>query len=104
MNAAYPDETVVEFSGTSASAPIISGAVAAVMTKAGKDGARLSAREALDLMFAYANEAGAAGVDPQTGAGALNLGRIFRRNTPGIDDAAVASQVIYPSDGNAAGR
>jgi subtilisin family serine protease len=62
VNAAYPDETVVEFSGTSASAPIISGAVAAVMTKAGKDGARLSAREALDLMFAYANEAGAAGV------------------------------------------
>lgn len=103
VNAAYPDETVVEFSGTSASAPIISGAVAAVMTKAGKDGARLGVREALDLVFAYANEAGAAGVDPQTGAGALNLGRIFRRNTPGIDDAAVASQVIYPSNGNAAG-
>ena len=103
VNAAYPDETVVEFSGTSASAPIISGAVAAVMTKAGKDGARLDAREALDLVYTYANEAGAAGVDPQTGAGAVNLGRIFRRNTPGIEDAAVASQVIYPSDGNNAG-
>ena len=103
VNAAYPDETVVEFSGTSASAPIISGAVAAVMTKAGKDGVRLPAREALDLIFAHLNEAGTAGIDPQTGAGALNLARVFRRDTPGIDDAAVASQVIFPSDGTTPG-
>ena len=103
VNAAYPEEKLVEFSGTSASAPIISGAVAAVMTKAGKDGARLSAQEALDLVFAYANELGTAGVDAQTGAGGLNLGRILRRDTPGIQDAALASQVIHPATGNESG-
>jgi hypothetical protein len=100
VNAAYPEEKLVEFSGTSASAPIIAGAVAAVMTKAGKDGARLSAQEALELVFAYTNELGAAGPDAQTGAGGLSLGRILRRDTPGIEDAAVASQVIYPASGN----
>jgi subtilisin family serine protease len=103
VNAAYPEEKLVEFSGTSASAPIIAGAVAAVMTKAGKDGARLTAQEALELVFAYANELGAAGPDAQTGAGAVSLGRIFRRDTPGIQDAAVASQVIYPASGNESG-
>jgi hypothetical protein len=57
----------------------------------------------LDLIFAHLNEAGTAGIDPQTGAGALNLARVFRRDTPGIDDAAVASQVIFPSDGTTPG-
>lgn len=103
VNAAYPEEKLVEFSGTSASAPIIAGAVAAVMTKAGKNGARLSANEAVELVFAYTNELGAAGPDAQTGAGALSLGRILRRDTPGILDAAVASQVIYPASGNESG-
>jgi hypothetical protein len=95
VNAAYPKDSIVEFSGTSASAPIISGALAAVMTQA-SPGKTLHAYEALQLLYAYANEAGTAGPDPQTGSGSVHLGRIFERNTAHVVDAAVASQVFHP--------
>lgn len=95
VNAAYPQDSIVEFSGTSASAPILSGALAAVMTQA-TPGTTLHPYEALQLLYAYANEAGSAGPDSATGSGAVNLARIFERNTPNLPDAAVASQVFHP--------
>jgi hypothetical protein len=95
VNAAYPQDSIVEFSGTSASAPIISGVLAAVMTQA-EPGKTLHPYEALELLYAYANEAGTAGPDPLAGSGAVNLNRILERNAPRLADAAVASQVFHP--------
>jgi hypothetical protein len=95
VQAAYPQNAIVEFSGTSASAPIISGVLATVMTQA-TAGKMLHAYEALTLLYAYANEAGTAGVDPHAGSGSVHLGRILERNIPQLQDAAVASQVFHP--------
>ena len=88
-SSAWPGDQVASFSGTSASAPIISGEIAAVMSHYD-----LSAVQAYNVMVQYANETGTLGYDPQTGPGAANLGRIFRTDTPNVSDAAVASQVI----------
>lgn len=91
VTAAYPDDKVTSFSGTSASAPILAGTVAAVMSSKG-----YSAQQAVATIFQYTNEAGAAGSDPYTGAGAANLGRILQSETSDISDAAVASNYITP--------
>jgi hypothetical protein len=53
-------------------------------------------QQALAAIYNYTNEAGAAGYDPYTGAGAVNLGRIFQSKTGGIYDAAAASHLITP--------
>jgi hypothetical protein len=91
VNAAYPGDQMVSFSGTSASAPIIAGSIAAVMSAQ-----NYNAQQALAAIYNYTNEAGAAGYDPYTGAGAVNIGRILQKNTTGIYDAAAASHLITP--------
>jgi Subtilase family len=92
---AWPGEQVANFSGTSASAPIIAGQIAAVMSHY-----NVSSHQAYNIMVQHANETGSLGYDPQTGAGAADLGRIFRTDTPNVSDAAVASQVINPPVGS----
>jgi hypothetical protein len=91
VTAAYPGDKVTSFSGTSASAPILAGTVAAVMSSKG-----YSAQQAVATMYQYTNEAGAAGADSYTGSGAVNLGRILQSETNNITDAAVASNYITP--------
>lgn len=91
VNAAWGEEQLTQFSGTSASAPFISGAIAAAMSE--KD---LTAPQAADLVLGNANEAGPPGADAAYGQGILDLGRVMRSGTPGIYDAAVASQVLVP--------
>jgi hypothetical protein len=91
VTAAYPDERVTSFSGTSASAPILAGTIAAVMSAK-----KLSAAQALTAIYQMTNEAGAAGPDSFTGAGAVNLGRILQSDTSRIMDAAAASNFITP--------
>jgi hypothetical protein len=91
VNAAYPGDQMVSFSGTSASAPIIAGSIAAVMSAQ-----NYNAQQAIAAIYNYTNEAGAAGYDPYTGAGAVNIGRILQKNTTGIYDAAAASHLITP--------
>lgn len=93
--AAWPDNEMISFSGTSASAPFVSGAVAAVMS----ENPGLSASSAYDLLTDYSNEAGAPGSDVIYGSGNLNLGRVMEREVLGITDAAVASY-YYESNGN----
>lgn len=98
VTAAYPGDRVTSFSGTSASAPILAGTVAAVMSAKG-----YSAQQAVATIYQYTNEAGAAGYDTYTGAGAVNLGRILQSETSNISDAAVASNYITaPATGSAA--
>ena len=94
--AAWPEDEMISFSGTSASAPFVSGAVAAVMS----ENPGLTASSAYDLLINYSNEAGAPGADIIYGSGTLNLGRVMERNVSGITDAAVASY-YYESSGDA---
>jgi len=97
ITAAYPGDLVTDFSGTSASAPFFSGAVAAVMTQSPT---RISAQQAVNILLNTTNEAGAPGQDPQYGNGILDVGRAINSNTPGITDLAVASQTYLLPDTN----
>ena len=91
VNAAYPGDRITSFSGTSASAPIIAGSIAATMSMN-----NLSAQQSVAMIYQHVNEADAAGYDTNTGAGVVNLGRIANRDTLNIYDGAVASNVISP--------
>ena len=95
VNAAWGEEQLTQFSGTSASAPFISGAIAAAMTQQ-----NLTAAQAATLVLENANEAGLPGTDNAYGDGILDLGRIMNHGTAGIYDAAIASQVIVPPVNN----
>lgn len=98
LNAAWPDEGLISFTGTSASAPIIAGAIAATMSPG--DGSSLSAQQATAEVLGHLDEAGFPGTDPLYGDGLLDLGRVTRRDTPGVVDAALASTVLsYPDTG-----
>jgi hypothetical protein len=59
---------------------------------------KLTMRQAADVLFSYLNDGGAAGTDPMIGNGMPDLGRVLNAKTPGIYDAAVASQRIIPPD------
>ena len=102
--AAWPNETgdgLISFTGTSASAPFVSGSIAAVMSVF----PGTTAAEAVQLLEAYSNEAGAAGADPAFGDGILDVGRAVQSTTPGITDVAVASHYVdlqaLPKEGGA---
>ena len=96
VQAAWIGDNIVNFSGTSASAPFVSGALAGVMA-ANPD---LSAEEALDILIAYSNDSGAPGPDPVIGNGVLDIGRIQNRDKPEIYDVALASHSIFPESNN----
>lgn len=96
VNAAWTGDQAAKVNGTSFSSPIVTGAIAALMSQPGN--ARLTARQATDLLYAYLNDTGAAGSDTQVGAGLPDLGRAINGRTAGIYDAAVASQRIIPAD------
>lgn len=103
LNAAWTGDQAMSVSGTSFSAPIIGGAIAAIMTQAGKG--NLTAPQAYQLLLAYLNDGGAPGKDAELGAGMLDIGRVLNAGTPGIYDAAVASSRIIPPDaGNPYGQ
>ncbi|MGD7653089.1 MAG: S8 family peptidase [Verrucomicrobiales bacterium] len=90
VNAAWPAEKFVRFSGTSASAPVVTAILAATMSDG--SGRTLSAPDALDLMTKLADDAGIPGPDSEYGFGVVNIRRILNRNTPGIIDAAITDQ------------
>lgn len=94
LNAAWPGDQAAVVSGTSFSAPVVTGAIAAVMTQ--YSSSRLSAQQAWNLISNHLNDAGAPGGDPLLGAGMPDLGRVLNATTPGIHDAALASQRILP--------
>ena len=97
LNTAWTGDQAVSVTGTSFSAPIVVGALAAIMTEAGNK--TLTATQAYQLMSAYLNDGGAPGTDPQLGAGMPDIGRVLDRGTAGIYDAAVASTRLLPADG-----
>jgi hypothetical protein len=74
------------------------GAIAAVKSWPGNE--KLSMQQAADVAFSYLNDGGEAGADAALGAGMVDLGRVLNGKTPGIYDAALASQrILAPSPG-----
>lgn len=94
--AAAPGGTYVQTSGTSASAPLVTAAIAATMSDG--TGRFLGAREAAAIVLEHCDDIGPAGQDPEYGAGILNLNRIMLRNTPGIVDACLTDQRLVRDD------
>jgi hypothetical protein len=85
--------TRVDFSGTSASAPVVSGAIAALLSQSPS----LTPVQAADLLATHSNDGGAAGADPDYGRGTLNLGWALGRDDPARSDPALSS-VGYRAD------
>ena len=67
---AWGEDGQASFSGTSAAAPFVSGAITATMSR----NPGYTIQQAAELVLQSANDTGAAGEDPQTGNGVLNLG------------------------------
>jgi hypothetical protein len=98
VNAAWTGDQAASVSGTSFSSPIVLGAIAAVKSWPGNE--KLSMQQAADVAFSYLNDGGEAGADAALGAGMVDLGRVLNGKTPGIYDAALASQrILAPSPG-----
>jgi hypothetical protein len=77
----------VYFDGTSASAPIVAGAIAAIMSTS----PGLNAVQAWQVLQQYASDGGAPGADADYGNGILNLGWAMARNDPTHIDTAISS-------------
>lgn len=90
--AAWEDEGLVAFSGTSTATAFISGALAAEISK----NPGLSNTEVVDLLYNFANESEKPGIDKYTGKGILNVGRIDNRNVPNLHDAAIVGYYFDP--------
>lgn len=93
---AWTEDQTILFTGTSASAPVVAGAIAAVMTQE-----KLTAQAALDLLLANANESGAPGNDTSFGTGTIDLGRSLRSDEAGQIDIALASNFITTAENDA---
>ncbi len=95
INAAWPGNRYSRVSGTSASAPIVTGAIAATMSNG--NGVTMTASQAAEIVMNYSNDAGLPGPDSEYGVGILDLGRIMNRSIAGIVDAAITNQRIVKS-------
>ena len=95
LQTAWTDGTRVLFDGTSGSAPIVSGAIAALMSQ----NRGFTAAQALALLATHANDGGAPGTDPDYGRGSLNLGWALAGDDPNRVDTAVSSHYLNPATG-----
>lgn len=85
-------EAPIYFSGTSASTPLVSAAIATVMSEN-----KVDAHEASKLLVEYADDTGAPGRDDDVGNGVINITRVESRNDRGICDMT-AQRVYIDSD------
>jgi hypothetical protein len=88
LQAASPAGAPTSFSGTSASAPVVAGAIATLMSQ----WPDLTALEAADLLATHANDGGVAGADPDYGHGWVNLRWAMNHDNPSFTDPAISSQ------------
>jgi hypothetical protein len=75
------------FSGTSAAAPVVTGALAALLSQS----PGLTPVQAADILQSHADDGGAAGPDPFYGHGTVNLGWALARADTTRTDTAVSS-------------
>lgn len=87
VQTAWLGNTRAYVDGTSAAAPLVSGAVAAVLSQ----NSTLTAQQAVAVLTSTASDCGAPGADPAYGRGILNVGWALRRNNLQYVDTAVAS-------------
>lgn len=88
INTAWTNGDRVVFDGTSASSPIVAGAVAAMLG----NNPGMTAQQAAQVLQQYSSDAGAPGADPNFGSGILNLGWAMNSGNPTHIDTAVSSQ------------
>ncbi|MBD5781015.1 S8 family serine peptidase [Pelagicoccus sp. NFK12] len=91
--AAWDDENWTSFTGTSAAAPYVSGAIASLSSALD-----ITASEAAELLLANANDSGLPGVDVQLGRGYVDLTRSYKSNTI-YTDLALADIYLAHTDG-----
>jgi hypothetical protein len=77
----------VLFSGTSASAPVVSGALAVILSQS----PGLTPAQAVQILQTHADDGGPAGADSDYGSGVLDLGWALARNDPTRVDTAISS-------------
>ena len=82
---AWEENEFVHFSGTSIATAFVTGALASELSYSSLE----DKVEALNALYANADEAEKPGKDIWAGRGVLNVRRLEQRNTPGIVDAAV---------------
>lgn len=85
----------VTLDGTSVSAPLVAGAIAAVMSQ----NPGLNATQAWAILQQYANDGGAPGADANFGNGILNLGWTMNHADPAHIDTAVSSHYYDAATG-----
>jgi subtilisin family serine protease len=92
---AWADGQRVQMDGTSASAPLVAGTIAAVLSQ----NPTLTGTEAAAIVQQHASDAGEPGADPNYGSGILNVGWTMNRASTAYADTAVASTLYDPATG-----
>jgi hypothetical protein len=87
VQTAWLDGQRAYVNGTSASAPLVSGAIAALISQ----NPNLTPAQAVNLLAQTANDGGAPGTDPAYGRGIINLGTAMNSGDSGYVDTAISS-------------
>ncbi len=95
VQAAWLDNQRVLIDGTSASAPIVTGSLAAIMSA----NPALTAAQAWEQLQRYANDGGVPGPDPDYGNGIVNLGWAMNATAISRVDTAVSSHYYDAATG-----
>jgi hypothetical protein len=90
VQTAWLDSQRVTVDGTSASAPLVAGAIAAALSQ----NSSLTPATAAQLLVQTASDAGSPGADANYGSGILNLDWAMNRNNPTHFDPAIASHTF----------
>ncbi len=90
-------EAYTSFSGTSASTPLVSGALAALLS----ENPSMSNEQAVEILLSTANDSGAPGEDDYLGAGSANLERMLEYSQTGVSDVAIADHYLASGDSEA---
>ncbi len=95
VDAAWLSGERVSFDGTSASAPLVAGAIAAIISS----NPGTTAAQAWVILQRYASDGGVPGTDADYGSGILNLGWAMNRNDPTRVDTAIAGEYYDAATG-----
>jgi subtilisin family serine protease len=94
INTTAPEGGYLEFSGTSAAAPFVSGALAALISKNPYE----TSAKIRERLLAGADNLGYSGRDEYYGEGMLNIKRALAKETDTIYDAAVSALFFEPNE------